>query len=153
MAMENGVAPKNLESDRQIVVEEIAKWRKMLSVLGAGALAIATISSPLGKKIIDVAGEDVGGIDKSEQNSPSYGPSSESKEVPFSYTLQDVDGLLNDLDKKIMLGQVSDEQMKALIMMVEQDKEYKQYLKDSSTNPDGGTIETGGPVIGSEQVR
>ncbi|MEI6042707.1 MAG: hypothetical protein WCQ00_04050 [bacterium] len=142
--MEKFAEPIRLEikegKDKTVLVE-IAKWRKMLSILGAGALAIGAIHTGLERSHVD--GEEKDSKDASEAYSASGGVSGEAKEIPFSYTLQDVDGLLVDLDKKILLGGVTDEQMDTLKTMIKQADEYEIYLQNLNLKPDGGTTESG----------
>jgi hypothetical protein len=151
MSQEIMRTPSELETKEvkyKDVLIEVAKWRRTLSILGAGALAISAFDSAHDKNHVDkteggsnstsevypsvpqdglgAENKDLGNINEPSSYSyypdpeSTYYPDPESKEVPFSYTVQGLDGIFRDLDKKILLGEVSPEKMDILRNMIKQ---------------------------------
>lgn len=149
MSMENGGGSKSSEakSEKEILLDNILNLKntvKNLRLTITALLTVLAINSDLGKKL--------SGNEENRDSVPvsqSFENLDGTKVNSFSYTLQDVEGLLEDLDKQVLMNKISEEQIKTLKMIIKNDEEY---IKTLNTNPDGGTIETGGPVIGSEQT-
>jgi hypothetical protein len=148
MSMENSGVPIRLEkkSNIEVLREEIYKVRnglRVLGAIGAAMIAVMALNSQPREKPTGVSGDADWGNDKTE----------EVKSESWSHTTPETTSeILDMLDKKLVLGDVSEEQMERLNEILKENEEYHQYLKNLNTNPDGGTIETGGPVIGSEQT-
>ncbi len=141
--MEHSAEPIRLEvkSEKEILREKISKLKLQVKGLGAtvaSLVAVLAINSDLGKKLTGSAEEY-----KEIQYQTLDDIKDENKESSFSYTFQDADGLLKDVDKTVLLGGFSDEQMDTLKMIIEKDEEYKEYLQNLNTNPDGGTMSSG----------
>jgi dGTP triphosphohydrolase len=163
MALENFGTPIRLEvkSEKEILLlEKLTKLRILATGLGATAaalFAVLVLNADLGKKPIGGDEKDMGKGNAREQYWANYDANFEKtlKDIkkPFPYTLHDVDWLLINLDEKVRKGEVDPEQIEDLIRIAKDGEDKINSENSKNVNEDGGTIETGGPVIGSEEVR
>lgn len=145
MAMENSGTPIRLEvkSKEEILRDKLSKMKGALVGLSVTTVAAITAAITIGLNSV-----------KKEADNSFKDKTEEVKNESWSHTTPETTSeILDQLDKKLILGDVSDEEIERLNKMLDEDKAYQKYLEELNTNPDGGTIETGGPVIGSEEVK
>lgn len=145
MSMENSGTPIRLEVEGKNKILE--KTIKRLKV-GTVALSATTVSL-LGALVMQ--------SDLGKEKTAGYSESNKTEEVKnelWSHTTPETTSeILDQLDKKFTLGDVSDEEVERINQILDDDQAYHKYLEELNTNPDDGTIETGGYVPGSEVVR
>jgi hypothetical protein len=144
MSMENSGVPvrPEVESKEEILRGKLSKMKGAL--VGLSVTTVAAITTAIAIGLNSVKKEDHSFEDKTEV----------IKNESWSHTTPETTSeILDQLDKKLVLGDVSDEEIERINKMLDEDKAYTEHLKSLNVNEDGGTIETGGYVPGSEKVQ